>query len=142
MTTDNFCFYFHNRLIQTSQTGGQWYSDTSPFSIPWFDAFVINVLTFKQKLASFCNLSGFDNLKLVQHFSTNLNIRRNLAEIFLLSKLFFFVGVGETVSWKNDSAPRGSFQLLITTFSITTLTIKGLYKTLSVSDAQQKRHSV
>jgi hypothetical protein len=24
-----------NRLIQTSQTGGQWYSDTSPFSIPW-----------------------------------------------------------------------------------------------------------
>jgi hypothetical protein len=22
-----------NRLIQTSQTGGQWYSDTSPFSI-------------------------------------------------------------------------------------------------------------
>jgi hypothetical protein len=25
-----------NRLIQTSQTGGQWYSDTSPFSIPWF----------------------------------------------------------------------------------------------------------
>jgi hypothetical protein len=24
-----------NRLIQTSQTGGQRYSDTSPFSIPW-----------------------------------------------------------------------------------------------------------
>ncbi len=22
------------RLIQTGQTGGQWYSDTSPFSIP------------------------------------------------------------------------------------------------------------
>ncbi len=34
MTTDNFCFYLQNRLIQTSQTGGQWYSDTSPFSIP------------------------------------------------------------------------------------------------------------
>ncbi len=33
MTTDNFCFYFQNRLIQTSQTGGQQYSDTSPFSI-------------------------------------------------------------------------------------------------------------
>jgi hypothetical protein len=29
MTTDNFCFYLQNRLIQTSQTGGQWYSDTS-----------------------------------------------------------------------------------------------------------------
>ncbi len=25
-----FLFYFQNRLIQTSQTGGQWYSDTSP----------------------------------------------------------------------------------------------------------------
>ncbi len=36
MTTDNFCFYLQNRLIQTSQTGGQQYSDTSPFSIPWF----------------------------------------------------------------------------------------------------------
>ncbi len=34
MTTDNLCFYLQNRLIQTSQTGGQWYSDTSPFSIP------------------------------------------------------------------------------------------------------------
>jgi hypothetical protein len=34
MTNDNFCFHLQNRLIQTSQTGGQWYSDTSPFSIP------------------------------------------------------------------------------------------------------------
>jgi hypothetical protein len=34
MTADNFCFYLQNRLIQTSQTGGQWYNDTSPFSIP------------------------------------------------------------------------------------------------------------
>jgi hypothetical protein len=30
MTTDNFCFYLQNRLIQTSQIGGQLYSDTSP----------------------------------------------------------------------------------------------------------------
>jgi hypothetical protein len=35
MTTGNFCFYLQNRLIQTSKTGGQWYSDTSHFSIPW-----------------------------------------------------------------------------------------------------------
>ncbi len=34
MTIDNFCFYLQNSLIQTSQTGGQWYSATSPFSIP------------------------------------------------------------------------------------------------------------
>jgi hypothetical protein len=35
MTTDNFCFYLQNRQIQTSQKGGQQYSYTSPFSIPW-----------------------------------------------------------------------------------------------------------
>jgi len=35
MTTENFCFYLQNRLIQTSQTGGQWYRDASRFSIPW-----------------------------------------------------------------------------------------------------------
>jgi len=29
MTSDNFGFYLQNRLIQTSHTGGQWYSDTS-----------------------------------------------------------------------------------------------------------------
>jgi len=28
MTTDHFCFCLQNRLIQTSQTGGQQYSDT------------------------------------------------------------------------------------------------------------------
>ncbi len=35
MTTEKFSFYLQNRLIQTSQTSGQRYSDTSPFSIPW-----------------------------------------------------------------------------------------------------------
>ncbi len=47
MTTDNFCFYLQNRLIQTSKTGGQWYS--SPFSIPWFNkpASGIEPLTLK-----------------------------------------------------------------------------------------------
>jgi hypothetical protein len=30
-----FCFYLQNKLVQTSQTRGQWYSDTSTFSIPW-----------------------------------------------------------------------------------------------------------
>ncbi len=36
MTSENFCFHLQNRLIQTSQTGGQQYNDTFPFSIPWF----------------------------------------------------------------------------------------------------------
>ncbi len=35
LTTDIFCFYLQKRLIQTSQIGGQWSSDTSPFCIPW-----------------------------------------------------------------------------------------------------------
>ncbi len=35
MTPDNFCFYLQNRLVKTSQTGGQWYSDTFPICIPW-----------------------------------------------------------------------------------------------------------
>jgi hypothetical protein len=33
VATDNFCLYLQNRLIPTGQTGGQRYSDTSPFSI-------------------------------------------------------------------------------------------------------------
>jgi hypothetical protein len=37
MTTDNFSFSLQNRLVQEGQTGGQQYSDTSPFSIPWND---------------------------------------------------------------------------------------------------------
>jgi hypothetical protein len=45
MTTDNFCFYLQNRLIQTSQTGGQWYSDISPLSIPWFSKTFIALAT-------------------------------------------------------------------------------------------------
>jgi len=34
MTTHNFCFYLQNKLFQTSQTGGQQYSYTSPFIFP------------------------------------------------------------------------------------------------------------
>ncbi len=55
MTTDNFCFYLWNRLIQTSQIGGQWYIDPSPFSIPCTDRHFLNL-----KLCS-----GFEPLVLV-----------------------------------------------------------------------------
>jgi hypothetical protein len=51
MTTDNFCFYLQNRLIQTSQSGGQQNSDTSPFSIPWIHT---------PKLTQECSFPGFD----------------------------------------------------------------------------------
>ncbi len=46
MTADNFCFYIQNKLIQTSQAGGQWYSDYSPFSIPCTQH---NVIAYQQK---------------------------------------------------------------------------------------------
>jgi hypothetical protein len=52
LTTDNICFYLQNRLIQTSQTGGQWYNDTSPFSIPWCGPRVF---------VTFTNLAGAQN---------------------------------------------------------------------------------
>jgi len=48
MTTDYFCFYLQNRLIQTNQTGGQWYSDTSPFSIPCHLASILVVHASKK----------------------------------------------------------------------------------------------
>jgi hypothetical protein len=45
MTTEIFCFYLQNILIQTSQKGVQWYSDTSPFSIPWLRAWLTKFLS-------------------------------------------------------------------------------------------------
>ncbi len=51
MTADNFCFYLQNRLIQTCQTGGQLYNDTSPFSIPWLSC-PVSVLIFVSSEAS------------------------------------------------------------------------------------------
>jgi hypothetical protein len=47
MTTDNFGFYLQNRLIQTSQTGGQQYSDTSPLVFPGFTQAVGRMKTLK-----------------------------------------------------------------------------------------------
>jgi hypothetical protein len=58
MTTDNFCFYLQNRLIQTSQTGGQWYSDTSPFSIPCLEHAHTFCLQVHATLSPSFSLSG------------------------------------------------------------------------------------
>jgi hypothetical protein len=43
VTTDNFCFYLQNRLIQTGQAGSQQYSDTSPFRVPWINLVFLTV---------------------------------------------------------------------------------------------------
>jgi len=42
-----------NRLIQTGQTGGQWYSDPSPFSIPWTNTPAFVSVTKKKSFITF-----------------------------------------------------------------------------------------
>ncbi len=58
MKTDNSCFYMPNRLIQTSQTGGQPYSDTSPFSIPWLRVDFVPVVINKCCLSRVIHYCG------------------------------------------------------------------------------------
>jgi len=69
MTTDNFCFYLQNRLIQTSKTGGQWYSNTSPFSIPWLK--YSNVTASQLKPPS-CAINGFTAVINTVHMAARL----------------------------------------------------------------------
>jgi hypothetical protein len=81
MTTDNFGFYLQNRLIQTSQTGGQWYSDTSPFSIPWLS-------TMEQH--DFKNVNNCLNINIYLHLETSGGQSSNL---YLNAVHFFNTGV-------------------------------------------------
>jgi hypothetical protein len=60
-----FVFYLQNRLIQTGQTGGQWYSDTSPFSIPW----LITSINFAANLVMFM-FSKLDSCRATNKFFT------------------------------------------------------------------------
>jgi hypothetical protein len=81
MTIDDFCFSLQNRLIQTSQTGGQWYSDASLFSIPWIHL---------QKLSDQFNKTFFlvrVNLNLgskFTHFFGNLELFSAMKQILLI----------------------------------------------------------
>jgi hypothetical protein len=95
MTTDNFCFYLQNRLIQTSQTGGQWYSDTSRFSIPWTK---LNknrqrqATTFLSVVVSASNRTV--SLPHPTRFLTLRNVTAKLsaaADIFEVEILFYFI---------------------------------------------------
>jgi hypothetical protein len=52
MTTDNFCFDLSNKLIQTSQKGGQQYNDTSPFGISWSHSILQPHSAFPSRLDS------------------------------------------------------------------------------------------
>ena len=55
-------------LFQTSQTGGQQYSDISPFSIPWCVYWMCVSVCLSQILASSFN-NGFKCLKLMERVS-------------------------------------------------------------------------
>jgi len=48
---------------------------------------------------------------------------------------------GFELAYDTEGTNEGATTLSIMTFSITTLSIKGLHVTLSISDAQQKQHS-
>ncbi len=50
MTTDIFRFYLQTRLIQTSQTGDQRYSETSPFSISGSSLFYHSISVKEESL--------------------------------------------------------------------------------------------
>jgi hypothetical protein len=71
MRTDNFCFfYFQNRLIQISQTGDQWYSDTSPFSVPcWIVKLRCKWMSEARNYSLFCR-SNNDQERSFDRFAT------------------------------------------------------------------------
>jgi hypothetical protein len=71
MTIDNFCFYLQNRLIQTNQTGSQWYSDTSPFSFPCTSQCLNREMLAARDIAYFL-ISGMYNKKYFDHQLTPL----------------------------------------------------------------------
>ncbi len=118
MTTDNFCFYLENRLIQTSQTGGQWYSDSSPFSIPWIglhnpsagtslanDKVLVHIKPLRPSLIFACNheplplgWKGLPGTNTLAYFAfPSMTVRWNKLECFitftpcLYVKWYFFV---------------------------------------------------
>jgi hypothetical protein len=48
--------YLQNRLIQTGQTGGQLYIDTSPFSVPCIDGWFGEQMMDRQIRQDICHL--------------------------------------------------------------------------------------
>ncbi len=104
MTTDKFCFYLQNRLIQTSPTGGHWYSDTFPSSLSCFKNNLQIIFTIITKF--------FIILQELTYLHSNLCLcagsqagnsywRRRLSTADLLIKIGYFVKKENLVSvWK------------------------------------------
>jgi hypothetical protein len=94
MTTDIFCFYLQNSLIQTSQTGGQQYSDTSPLVIPASVDISKTVLHVSKDVLKPCRLN--DNLasyyKAIFLSSKASSLSVCLSVCLSLSLSFYFLG--------------------------------------------------
>jgi hypothetical protein len=125
MTTDKFCFYFQDRLIQTRKTGGQQYNDTSPFCIP-------------------CLISGdLCNLKDVPITTKQLNLKlKTLAKQLLGS---FFLTFTHPTLFHSNSIVRifffcGHTTFKIMTFGKMTLSVR-TYSTTSFSITTKILHS-
>jgi hypothetical protein len=98
MTTDNFGFYLQNRPTQTSQTGGQWYSDTSSLSIPCFYiliTFVINI-----KYVSFINRC---NVNVKNKISLGINAFYSGRQLFSYNIFFKNNEVLSPTRWQYQS---------------------------------------
>ena len=69
MTTDDFCFYLQKRLIQTNQTGGQWYCDTPlPLVFPGYTIYVQLACSLKDVIFVY---NGVTTLYLHKHCAVN-----------------------------------------------------------------------
>ncbi len=88
-TTDNLCFYLQNRLIQTCETGGQWYSDTSPFSIPCSSCFQETVQTwfFVTRFRPDCDVVGRRGHQIFDPRARLITAKRHHPEFFLVPSL-------------------------------------------------------
>ncbi len=86
MTSDNFCFYLQNRLIQTSQTGGWQHSDTSPFSIPWIESYVEG---------------SSEEVNKIKILKKKLEGYRNCVKLFTIIKLQKYLVISKMASFRS-----------------------------------------
>jgi hypothetical protein len=82
MTTDNICFHLQNRLIQTSETRGQWYSP--PLVFPGGD-----ITRCKQHVRYFYTSFLSNTKKIVHASSTNKFIKKVCSFLKFFIHIFF-----------------------------------------------------
>ncbi len=117
----NFCFYLQNRLIQTSQTGGQWYSETSPLVFPGESSslkvsFTRSSILYQIKMTSQKFNSLMQNLPCKWVFNLTPDIK---FKIFFLLFYCFMINLARQISETEfivSPAPSGTWGLYYKTF--------------------------